>query len=226
MGIEKIASAAEKLGNDKDMMKSYRDFYNNKGYVLTTNKFLKGSPKISKFPTTAVAFLKEWNSYTNAQRAYLLDLADLNDKQVTLMNYEKFRNANNNLWPKGYSVVNYGKNAIWACNLFVGEALFMAGYKQINGIKYYSAKQIWNAEGPFKFVDKKDVGRGDIVAFGGIHVEIVTKVNKGQSFFDDDFCSRGAGRGSSDFGTEKCEGIFGGDREIDDENIRFLTIKT
>ena len=29
MGIKKIASAAEKLGNDKDMMKSYRDFYNN-----------------------------------------------------------------------------------------------------------------------------------------------------------------------------------------------------
>jgi hypothetical protein len=226
MSLEKIASKAEELGNDPKMMKSYRDFYNNKGYVLTKNSFLKeSSTKISKFPITAVAFLKKWDSYTKAQRIYLLDLADLNDKQVTLKNYEKLKNANDK-WPNGYFVVNYGKNAKWACNLFVGEALFMAGYKQMNGGKYYSAKDIWEAKGPFKLIDKKDVGRGDIVAFGGHHVEIVTKVNKGQSFFDDDFCSRGAGRGSSDFGTEKCEGILGGDREIDDENIRFLTIKT
>jgi hypothetical protein len=228
MAIEKIASEAEELGNDPKMMNSYRDFYNNKGYVLTTNQNLKdSSPKVSKFPTAA-NFIRDWNSksfFTNAQKRYLLDLADVKETEVNLKNYEKLRNANNNKWPKGYSVVNYGKNAKWTCNLFVGEALFMAGYKQMNGGKYYSAKDIWEAKGPFKLVDKKDVGRGDIVAFGGIHVEIVTKVNKGQSFFDDDFCSRGAGRGSSDFGTEKCEGIFGGDREIDDENIRFLTIR-
>jgi hypothetical protein len=222
MAIEKIAVAAEKLANDKNIMNSYRDFYNNKGYVLTTNKSLRGDLKISKFPTTARAFLKEWNSYTKAQKIYLLDLADLNDKQVTLMNYEKFRNANNK-WPDDHFVVNYGKNAKWACNLFVGEALFMAGYTLMDGGKYYSAKDIWEAKGRLKIVDKKDVERGDIVAFGGIHVEIVTKVNKGQSFFDDDFCSRGAGRGSSDFGTEKCEGIVGNTREIDNEEVRFLT---
>jgi hypothetical protein len=225
MGIEKVASKAEELGNDPKMMKSYRDFYNNKGYVLTTNKDLKDrSPKISKFPTEA-NFLYEWkNTFTKAQKIYLLDLADLNDKQVTLMNYEKFRNANNK-WPNGYYVIYYGKNAKWACNLFVGEALSMAGYKLMDGGKYYSAKDIWEAKGRLKLVDKKDVERGDIVAFGGIHVEIVTKVNKGQSFFDDDFCSRGAGRGSSDFGTEKCEGILGSTREIDNEDIRFLTIR-
>ncbi|MBP1221984.1 hypothetical protein [Flavobacterium sp. 1355] len=220
MGISKIASAAEELGNDNNMMKSYKGFYNNKGYVLTKNSFLKDrSSKVSNFPVRK-NFLREWkNSFTAAQKTYLLDLADLNDQQVTLMNYEKIKNANNK-WPNGYYVVNYGKDAIWACNLFVGEALFMAGYKQINGGKYYSAKQIWNADGPFKIVDKKHVERGDIAAFGGIHVEIVTKVNRGQKLFDDDFCSRGAGRGSSDFGTERCEGIFGNKREIDNKNIR------
>jgi hypothetical protein len=54
---------------------------------------------------------------------------------------------------------------------------------------------------------------------------MVTKVNRGQKLFDDDFCSRGAGRGSSDFGTERCEGIFGNKREIDNKNIRLLTIR-
>lgn len=41
MDLEKIAINAEKLGNDPIMMNSYRDFYNNKGYVLTKNSFLK-----------------------------------------------------------------------------------------------------------------------------------------------------------------------------------------
>jgi hypothetical protein len=226
MDIERIARKAEELGNDPKMMKSYRDFYNNKGYFLTKNPDLKGSSKISKFPTTATAFVKAWDSYTNAQKKYLLDLADVKESQVNLMNYEKFRNANKNLWPNGYFVVYYSTDSIWACNLFIGEALFKAGYNFVNANnKYYSAKQIWNGEGPFKLVDKKDVKRGHIAAFGGHHVEIVTKVNKGQKFFDDDFCSRGAGRGSSDFGTEKCEGIVGSTREIDNEQVRFLTIR-
>jgi hypothetical protein len=225
MAIEKIAIAAEKLANDKNIMNSYRDFYNNKGYVLTTNISLKGSSKIKNFPATAAVFLKKWDSYTAAQKIYLLDLADLNDKQVTLMNYEKFRNANNK-WSNQHYVVSYGKNAIWACNIFVGEALFGAGYNFLSANnKYYSAKQIWNAEGPFKIVDKKDVKRGHIAAFSGNHVEIVTKVNRGQTLFDDDFCSRGAGRGASDFGTERCEGIFGNRREIDNVEIRFLTLR-
>ncbi|PAM94562.1 hypothetical protein B4N84_11315 [Flavobacterium sp. IR1] len=223
MGIEKIASAAETLASDNKIMDSYRDFYNNKGYFLTTNKALKGSSKISKFPTEA-NFLNSWKSYDMATKIYLLQLANLKDNEVTLKNYAKIKAANDK-WPKDYYVVYYGKNAQWACNLFVGETLFKAGYKQMNGEKYYSAKQIWNAEGPFKRVDKKNAERGDIVAFKGIHVEIVTKVNRGQRFFDDDFCSRGAGRGNSDFGTERCEGITGNSREIDDENVRFLTIK-
>ncbi|OUL60265.1 hypothetical protein [Flavobacterium sp. AJR] len=223
MAIEKIASAAERLGNNPDIMNSYRDFYNLKEYILTKNKDLGGYLKPSKFPA-ATYFIEEWKKYSQAQMKYLLYLADLNDKEINLKNYSKFKNAYEK-WPNGYYVIYYGKNAKWACNLFVGEALHMAGYELRNGNKYYSAKDIWEAKGILKIVDKKDVERGDIAAFGGSHVEIVTKVNRGQTFFDDDFCSRGAGRGSSDFGTEKCEGFAGNSREIDNENIRFLTIR-
>ena len=46
-----------------------------------------------------------------------------------------------------------------------------------------------------------------IAAFGGVHVEIVTKITRNKKL-DDEFCSRGAGRGSSDFGTERCESNF------------------
>lgn len=227
MDLEKIAINAEKLGNDTIMMNSYRDFYNNKGYVLTKNSLLKDvSPKISKFPNKA-QFLYDWkHSFTSAQRLYLLDLSGVNEKDVNLKTYDKIKYANDMKWPDEYSVVNYGKGAIWACNIFVGEALSSAGYKFLNADKkYYSAKQIWNAEGPFKIVDKKNVKRGHIAAFNGSHVEIVTKVNRAQKLFDDDFCSRGAGRGPFDFGTEKCEGIFGNKREIDNEEIRFLAIR-
>jgi hypothetical protein len=207
-------------------MNSFKDFYNSKAYFLTKNESLgiKGrNNKPAKFPTKAY-FVQTWKTYRISQIQYILYLADLKKDEGNIKNYDKIKRAYDR-WPIEYFVIYYGADANWACNLFVGEALFGAGYKQMYGDKYYSTKQIWNAEGGFKIVDKKNVQRGDIAAFGGHHVEIVTKVNRGQKFFDDDFCSRGDGRGSSDFGTEKCEGIFGNSREINNDEIRFLTIK-
>lgn len=64
----------------------------------------------------------------------------------------------------------------------------------MNGQKYYSAKQIWEGSGGFKLINKKDLKRGDIAAFGGHHVEIVTKIERNNFFSDDEFCSRGVGR--------------------------------
>jgi hypothetical protein len=234
MGINKIADKAEELADDQVIMNSYRDFFNMKGYYLTKNIGLEkkaygngSNIKPSKFPTQAV-FLETWNDkykFTRTQKRYILYLAGgLNDREVNIQKYDTIKRGYER-WPDGYYVIYYSADAKWACNLFVGETLFRAGYKQMNGDKYYSAKQIWNGEGGFKIVAKKDVARGDIVAFGGHHVEIVTKVNRGQRFNDDDFCARGAGRGSSDFGTEKCESIFGSSREIDNDDIRFFTIR-
>lgn len=119
-------------------------------------------------------------------------------------------------------VVFYGADAIWSCNLFVGEALFMAGHTSvISGGKYLSAKQIWRGE-KLKSVNRKDVQRGDIAAFDGIHVEIITKVVRGQWLNDDEFCSRGAGRGATGNGEERCDSAFGSSREIEDESIKFF----
>ena len=99
----------------------------------------------------------------------------------------------------------------------------------MRGGKYLSARDIWDATGSLKKIDKtKDkVQPGDIVAFGGTHVEIVTKVD-GNSF-----CSIGAGRGGNPYniigyknGTEECGWTPPGlqNRYIDNEKIRFRRV--
>ena len=145
---------------------------------------------------------------------------------VSIQKYGYFLRAYEE-WNSKYIVVIYGLDRGWACNLFVGEALHLANKNTVIDGKYLSAKQIWNGAGKLSLVAKKDVVPGNIAAFGGTHVEIVTKVTRSQSFFDDEFCSRGAGRGSSDFGTERCESNFNplaGSHEINNDNIRFFKI--
>ena len=92
---------------------------------------------------------------------------------------------------------------------------------------YYNASQIYNGEGRFEIINKRDtnkkllISEGDIVCFVPNHVEIVTSVSI-NSMTDDDFCSRGGGRGEND-GKEKCE-LWDGDREIDDPTVRFIRV--
>jgi len=232
--MSNIAIKAKVLGEDEIMMKSYKDFYNQKGYFLTKNSRLIGAKrKPPRFPDNEKGFSKKWgdpNWFVITQKKYLLFLAGFSDQKIiTDSLYSSLKSAYDD-WNSKYFVVIYGASEAskWACNLFVGEALYLADKTQMSTGKYYSAKQIWNAEGGFKLVDKKDVQEGDIAAFGGHHVEIVTRVRRGQWFEDDEFCSRGAGRGSSGFGTERCDASFtnwfSGSREINDENIKFLRV--
>jgi len=112
------------------------------------------------------------------------------------------------LWPAQYHAVYYGIGG-YTCNIFVGESLHRAGLRVMQGGKYYSARQIWNGVSPFvRITNLADARRGDIVAFDGEHVEIVTRVSP------QGICSRGAGREqgyekyiwlSIDDGLERCE---------------------
>jgi hypothetical protein len=225
---ERLAQAAEKIADDDVIMDSYKAFFDRKGYFLTKNNELFGARrKPPKFPSTSNDFAKKWNDSTwfvSTQRKYLLVLAGLDEKRnVKDSDHPTLKNAYDN-WMSGYLVVFYGADAIWSCNLFVGESLYLAGYINImSGGKYLSANQIWNGE-KLKSVKKEDVQRGDIAAFGGTHVEIVTQVRRGQWFEDDEFCSRGAGRGSTGNGDERCDASnwLVGSREINNKDIRFF----
>jgi hypothetical protein len=225
---EKLAIAAEKIANDDVIMGSYKDFYNEKGYFLTKNNELFGAKrKPPKFPPTSNGFAKKWNDSTwfvSTQRKYLLIIAGLDENRNVRDSDHSILKKAYDKWISGYLIVFYGEDAKWSCNLFVGESLFTAGYKSIiSGGKYLSAKQIWNGE-KLTSVKKEDVQRGDIAAFGGTHVEIVTKVRKGQWFEDDEFCSRGAGRGSTGNGVERCDASnwFIGSREIKNKKIKYF----
>lgn len=225
---EKIALKAEDLGNDTKIMDSYRSFFKGNGFFLTKNGKLYGAKrKPPKFPSNAKELMSKWTNndwFVTAQRNYLMFMAGI-DKTSTIKasHYISLKSAYEK-WGINYYVVDYGKDAKWACNLFVGETLHWAGVTQMNGSKYYSAKQIWEGSGGFKAVAKKDLKRGDVAAFGGHHVEIVTKVERNHYISDDDFCSRGAGRTvffgllGGDFGTERCG------HEIDDEDVKFFRV--
>jgi hypothetical protein len=225
---EKIAKAAEKIADDETILNSYKAFYQGEGYFLTKNNALFGAKrKPPKFPASSNDFAKKWNDSTwfvSVQRKYLLLLAGLEgNRNVRDSDYSNLKNAYDK-WESGYYVVFYGADAKWSCNLFVGEALYMAGYGSImSGGKYLSAKQIWNGE-KLKSVKKEEVKRGDIAAFGGVHVEIVTNVRRSQWFEDDEFCSRGAGRGPTGNGEERCDASnwFSGSREISNTDIKFF----
>lgn len=225
MTSRKIYEATLKLAKDSFIMNSYKDFYNGKGYFLTKNRhLLEATKRPSAFPERK-GFESSWRNLEQNQKRYLAFLANVDDRRISVNQYEVLKKAFEK-WNLQYYVVYYGADKGYdACNLFVGEAIYWAGKDTSSNGKYLSAKQISQGTGSFKLIeDKKNVEIGNIVAFGDTHVEIVTKINRGHWLYDDDFCSRGAGRGSSDFGTEKCEGLLRS-REIDNENRRFFKIE-
>ena len=230
MKYANLAIAAEKSAEDSIIIDSYKSLFTGSGFYLTKNRDIVGSKRRPpKFPSTADDLIKNWNDknrFVYTQRRYLLYLAGLNDKKVIKANYMNIKEAYDK-WNKDYYVVVLGGEKQWACSLFVGEALYMMNKKELNGDgKYFSAKEIWENRLGLTLVDEsKDVQPGNIVAFDGIHVEIVMEVNQGKK----SFCSRGTGRTAVeeggrivgvDFGTKRC----GDDRKLDDPTIKFFKI--
>lgn len=228
-----LADKAEELARDMAIIDSYDNLFKGYGFFLTTNDELKGFPIPGEFPASPRELMDKWLNkvhFVTPQRKYLLYLAQMDVKEsVTPQTYHKLKNAYKEWNDKysNYDVVDYGEDARWACNLFLGEALYRAGLTQMDGKRYYSAAEVYKLIGNFVEVPKSEVARGDIAAFGGTHLEIVTKVRK-HSIADDGFCSRGAGRGPSGNGEERCDYKFwfGDRREINDSTIKFVRVKS
>ncbi len=226
-----ILEAAKKLAKDKTIIESYTDFDTRRRYwVFSTNTSFSSLYRVNRppeIPKDQERIKIWWRSLENNQKRVLylsesrLSLPSiLPDRDISSVRevYEK--------WKLGYVVLYYGVEG-YSCNQFVGEAIYMAGKNLMSGNKYFSARNIWEAKTPLRRVDKENVLPGDIAAFGGTHVEIVTKV-EGNSF-----CSVGAGRGPSHSfglwsgnGEEVCGWEFmAKNRYIDSDDIKFRRVE-
>ncbi|HLP88453.1 MAG TPA: DUF4157 domain-containing protein [Nostocaceae cyanobacterium] len=206
--FEGLAQMAEKLGQDKVTMKSYDDFQNKgQAWFFSPNGNLTGAYKKPD------SFFDD-NTWLNSRQALqrrivILNLAGFSDATAQLRKMfssggrRYFQSIKPRLqqayqkWPANrYAVFQApqegGGEDRNTCNIFVGDALFLAGIK-ING-KYPSAENIYNGASGLKSQDKP--GRGVIASWSG-HLEIVTKVQA-----DGTFCSRGGYR--TPIGGEKC----------------------
>jgi hypothetical protein len=200
-------------------------------FVFTTNPNLAHKiAKPSYFPNDKLKFMDYWkNKLIWEKREILCYFAGKSDLSVGEHSYKDIKEAYDK-WPSNHYGLVYGHDHAWTCNLFVGDALYLMGRNIINANgNYYSANQIYNGEGPFEIIEKRDANKkvlisvGDIACMlGGIHVEIVTQVNI-NAFYDDDFCSRGGGRGEGEDGKERCDTLKTS-REIDNSSIRFARL--
>lgn len=226
-----LALKAATLADYTLLIETYKE-WNKKHikFVFTTNPNL--SERITKpsyFPTDKLKFMDYWkNKLLWEKREILCFLSGKSDLSIGEHSYQAIKDAFNK-WPSNYYGLVYGHNYAWTCNMFVGEALYLMGRNIINANgHYYSAMQMYTGEGPFEIIEKRDLNKkvlisiGDIACMdGGGHVEIVTQVNI-NSYFDDDFCSRGGGRGPDD-GQVRCESLITS-REIDNSSIRFARL--
>ena len=198
-------------------------------FVFTTNpNLLERITKPTYFPSDKTDFLDYWkNKLIWEKREILCYFATIPDTIVGAHSYKKIKKAYEQ-WPSNYYGLIYKHDYPWSCNLCVGETFFLLGMNvTTTDGTYYNASQIYNGEGRFEIIDKRDankkllISEGDIVCFGSGHVEIVTSIRI-NSMTDDDFCSRGGGRGKED-GKERCE-LCDGDREIDGPTVLFIRV--
>jgi hypothetical protein len=201
-------------------------------FIFSTNPNL--AHKIEKptyFPGDKLKFMDYWeNKLVWEKREILRYLAKKSDFSIGPQSYQAIKDAFNK-WPSNYYGLFYGHSYAWTCNLYVGEALYLMGRNILNSKgNYYSASQIYYGEGPFEIIEKRDkdnkvlISIGDIASMdNGTHVEIVTQVNI-NSFSNDDFCSRGGGRGLGEDGKLRCNTWYTS-REIDNSSIRFARLK-
>ena len=220
--MKNLADVAEELAKKAKIMKSYEDFQTKrKNWFYSPNKHLVGAT-----PKPSFSSWKDWSKLKMNQKRYLIEQAGLNERSVSSKDEQKLLQAHKN-WPSELNVVYWGGgDDNYTCNIFVGDSLYYAG-KTIFG-KYSSARAFYEGQVPdFELVDKgKGVKRGDVAAFGGTHVEIVTSVDDEESWWGNlSFCSRGAGRSVGDQGEEKCGGAwFGTDRYVGEDDIRFYRL--
>ena len=221
----KVDDAAKELARDKLIIDSYTQYDRNRHlWVFTKNSDLYGitnKPKIPPRDSSPKSLMRWKEDLTIAQTKIIKDL--MGDGNIEYSNFNSIIRALEK-WENFYCVQYFGIEG-FSCNLFVGETLFKAGKRCMNGNrKYFSAKEIWEGNAAFGVVKKNDVRPGDIAAIKQSHVEIVTEVS------GNEFCAIGAGRSTaldSYIGGYRNGNIVCGwlllhaDRYIDNDNIRF-----
>ncbi len=224
-----LAVAAKQLGDDAVSMESYQHFQGPGngdglapawGWFFSPNTALEAAAKKpAKFDSWA-----DWHalsSPTNRERTVIADLAGFDPAHgipETPTNLAKLKAAFAK-WPdtKVAAFLRGNTEASNTCNVFLGDSLYMAGLAKmrVSEAKYFSAAEVFTGNPPFYEVSKAHVRPGDIAAFGGSHVEIVTSVTAGLG--GPTFCSRGGYR--APMGQEKCTG-----RVVSDSSIRFMRV--
>jgi hypothetical protein len=206
----------------------------------TTNWFLSFHPHLLAVAKKPAKFdsWTDWDNFNIRQKFFILTRAGVSElglqkNQATL---EKLIQSGykqgwrwSSLYPVFWGVAEGSMEITNTCNLFVGDILYLMGIDDLNSErKYYSARQIWNGNHPrLKLVtDKKKVKRGDVAAFRGTHVEVVTGTY--ENFWGmDAFCSRGGFR--NPVGGEKCGSeiirFWKDDRLQAESYIRFFSVR-
>jgi hypothetical protein len=229
-----LAQASEKLAGITDVMYHYDKYQNyHQRWFLSHNPHLLASArKPGKFETW-----EHWDEFNIRQKFFILDLTGISENGL-VRNKETLAKLIagyksgwkwTNLYPIFWGTEVGSSETTNTCNLFLGDAMYLAGIENLNSErKYYSARQIWNGNHPrLKEVkEKKQLKRGDVAAFGGTHVEIVTRVYS-DWLRRDAFCSRGGYR--TPLGGEKCGSemlrFWASDRLVDEDTIRFFALK-
>ncbi len=207
-----LADAAIKLGSDTLVMSSYWNMQTEKqSWFFSPNPDLKSA---TKRPSVFTSW-GDWDKASSNQKKTLATMAGFKQDATNVIRRDadliKLKSAYSK-WRSDLFSVFWGKQ--YTCNIFVGDAIFLAYGRMVNAINvnghYYDPNQIRSCIGPFKKRSKiEDVKLGDIVVMlDGHHVEIITKIQN-YTFADKGFCSCGAGRAYEDeMGTEKCDSSF------------------
>ncbi|HET9225931.1 MAG TPA: DUF4157 domain-containing protein, partial [Thermoanaerobaculia bacterium] len=221
-----VASAAEKLADEGITMNSYKLFQEGgRNWFFSPNGKLEGARQRPDSLESWSAFNTLWSKPKTKQHAQVIvHLAELDDKNLKANQWPKLKAAYET-WPiDRYAVFQAADDRkSYTCNIFAGDSLYLAKKSQMRGEKYYSAAEIYRAEGNFQEVPGDKLQRGDIASMlSGHHVEVVTSVSRGALFAADSFCSRGGGR--PDVGVEKCDTWFDSNREIESSADKFRRV--
>jgi len=219
-----LADAAKKLGGDRIIMDSYWNFQTKKqGWFFSPNlKLESATAKPKKFNTW-----DDWDVAAPNQKRTLATIAGFKEDATNIKRIDsdlsKLKSAYSK-WQNDLYSVFWGNQytGTWTCNIFVGDALYLAGRNiMASNRHYYDPRQIKSGNGfkTRKTIDEVKIG--DIVVMhGGSHVEIVTKFID-YKFADKGFCSRGAGRGNQgELGIEKCDVNFQFDEDRELKNFK------
>ena len=147
-------------------------------FIFSTNPNL--ADKIAKpscFHNDKLKFMDYWkNKLIWEKRAILCYFSSKSELSIGEYSYKDIKDAFDK-WPSNHYGLFHGLDYSWTWNLFVGVALFLMGRNITNASgNYYSATQIYNGEGPFEIIEKRDANKKVLVSIGDIACMMERKI--------------------------------------------------